>query len=286
MNRRTSDSDLGETKPALQSFQAALAAQPHWLYRTTEVVNAELIGGDSAAARATLDAAEAQTPDDLGTIESLGNDAMLVFDATAATALWNRALALAPHDPTVLDAAGEVAVAANDDVNAGVADFEGALRADPYDDEAAAFLMAIATDIQHNPQAGRQEITAAVLADLPQRSSPRRIPVIPDPAVAVAGDATIALAAVNASRAAAGLAPVRLDPRLSASALSHSFYWLFNYFAPSVVGLGIHLEDSVAMRVTRASIRGHARSRSTIRTSASARTSRTAERRTPQLPSG
>ncbi len=236
------DSDLGETKPALQAFQAALAAQPHWLYRTTEVVNAELIGGDSAAARATLDAAITQTPDDLGTIESLGNDALLVSDAVAATALWNRALALAPHDSTVLDAAGEVAVAANNDVNAGVADFEEALRANPYDDEAAAYLMAIATDIEHRPLLGRQEITAAVLADLPAGSAPRRIPVLPDPAAVVAGDATIALAAVNSARAAAGLAPVRLDSRLSASALSHSFYWLFNYFAPSVVGLGIHLE--------------------------------------------
>jgi hypothetical protein len=52
----------------------------------------------------------------------------------------------------------------------------------------------------------------------------------------------MALAAVNAARASAGLAAVRLDPRLSASALSHSFYWLFNYFDPSVSGLGIHLE--------------------------------------------
>jgi tetratricopeptide (TPR) repeat protein len=236
------DSDLGDNTLALQAFQAALAVQPHWLYRTTEVVNAELIGGDAAAATATLDAASAQTPDDLGTIESLGDDALLVGDATAATALWGRALALVPHDPTVLDAAGEVAVAANDDVNSGVADFEAALRVDPYDDEAAAYLMAVATDIEHNPQAGRQEITAAVLADLPSGSTPRRIPVIPDPAGVVAGDATIALAAVNAARHAAGLAPVRLDPRLSASALSHSFYWLFNYFAPSVDGLGIHLE--------------------------------------------
>ena len=236
------DSDLGDNALALKAFQAALAAQPHWLYRTTEVVNSELIGGDSAAARATLNAAVAQTPDDLGTIESLGNDALLVSAATAASALWSRALALAPHDPRVLDAAGEVAVAANDDVNGGVADFEAALRADPFDGEAAAYLMAIATGIEHDPQAGRQEIVDAVLAGLPAGVTPRRIPVIPDPAVTVAGDATIALAAVNAARAAAGLAPVHLDPRLSASALSHSFYWLYNYFAASVSGLGIHLE--------------------------------------------
>ncbi len=236
------DADLGNNVAALQAFQAALAAQPHWLYRTTEVVNSELIGGDTAAARATLDAASVQTPDDLSVVESLGNDAMLVSDATAASALWDRALALAPHDPTVLDAAGEVAVAAKDDVNAGVSAFEAALRVDPYDDEAAAYLMAIATGIEHNPQAGRQEIVAAVLANLPAGAAPRRIPAIPDPAATVAGDATLALAAVNTARAAAGLAPVSLDPQLSASANSHSFYWLFNYFAPSVSGLGIHLE--------------------------------------------
>ena len=236
------DSDLGDNVSALKAFRAALAVQPHWLYRTTEVVNSELIGGDSAGARATLDAATAQTPDDLGTIESLGNDALLVSDAKAASALWNRALALAPHDPTVLDAAGEVAVAANDDITAGVADFEAALRFDHYDGEAAAYLTAIATDIEHDPQAGHQEIVDAVLAGLPTGSGRRRIPVIPDPAAVAAGDATIALAAVNAARAAAGLAPVRLDARLSASALSHSFYWFFNYFAPSVTGLGIHLE--------------------------------------------
>lgn len=236
------DSDLGDNTLALKAFQAALAAQPHWLYRTTEVVNSELVGGDSAAARATLDVAAGQTPDDLGTIESLANDALLVSDGTAASALWGRALALAPHDPTVLDAAGEVAVAANNDVNGGVADFEAALRVDPLDGEAAAYLTAIATSIEHDPQAGRQEIVDAVLGGLPAGFAPRRVPVIPDPAITVARDATIAVAAVNAGRAAAGLAPVRLDPRLSASALSHSFYWLFNYFAPSVRGLGIHLE--------------------------------------------
>jgi tetratricopeptide (TPR) repeat protein len=240
--RANLDSDLGDNASALQAFQAALAAQPHWLYRTTEVVNAELISGDTAAARATLDAAATQTPDDLGTIENLGNDAMLVSDATAARALWDRALALAPHDPSVLDTAGEVAVAANDDANAGMADFEEALRIDPHDDDAAACLMAVATDIEHNPEVGRQDIVAAVLADLPQGSAPRRLPAIPNPAVTVANDATTALAAVNVARGAAGLAPVHIDPRLSASALSHSFYWLFNYFAPSVSGLGIHLE--------------------------------------------
>jgi tetratricopeptide (TPR) repeat protein len=241
--RANLDADLGENAMALQAFEAALAAQPGWLYRTTEVVNAELIGGDSAAARATLDAAAAQTPDDLRTLESLGNDAMLVSDATATRALWGRALALAPHDPVVLDAAGEVAVAVNHDVNAATADFEQTLRVDPYDPEAAAYLMAIATDIAHDPAAGRAEITAAVLADLPPGDTARRrLPVIPNPAVPVADDATIALAAVNAARHAAGLPPVHLDTRLSASALSHSFYWLFNYFAPGVTGLGIHYE--------------------------------------------
>lgn len=238
------DDDIGATSAAIQAFEAAVAAQPHWLYRTTEVVNAELIAGDTAAARSALNAAAAESPDDLGTIESLGNDAMFVADGDAASALWGRALTLAPDDPEVLDANGEVAVAVSNDVNSGIAYFEAALRADPYDDAAAAYLMAIATDITHTPSAGRAEIAAAVLGSLPDGSPPRHIPEIPNPAAQVATDAAVALAAVNAARADAGLPAVRLDPRLSASALSHSFYWLINYFAPSVAGLGIHLETA------------------------------------------
>ncbi|MGA7989764.1 MAG: CAP domain-containing protein [Candidatus Dormiibacterota bacterium] len=236
------DDDLGATATAVQAFEAALAAQPHWLYRTTEVVNAELTAGDLAAARTALDAAAAESPDDLGTIEGLGNDAMLVFDGDAAGALWARALALAPSDPKVLDANGEIAVAVRSDINMGISYFEAALRADRYDDTAAAYLMAIATDIRHAPATGRAEIITAVLGNLPPGVVARHIPMIPAPATLVATDAGVALAAVNAARAHAGLSAVRLDPRLSASALSHSFYWLFNYFAPSVAGLGIHME--------------------------------------------
>ncbi len=238
------DDDIGATAAAVQAFEAALAAQPHWLYRTTEVVNAELTAGDLAAARTALDAAAAESPDDLGTIEGLGNDAMLVSDAEAASALWARALTLAPDDPEVLDANGEIEVAVNHDVNSGIASFETAIRADPYDETAAAYLMAIATDITHMPSVGRSDIIAAVLGSLPAGGVPRHIPVIPNPAGQVATDADVALAAINAARADAGLPAVRLDTRLSGSALSHSFYWLFNYFAPSVAGLGIHMETA------------------------------------------
>jgi uncharacterized protein YkwD len=238
------DDDIGATAAAIPAFEAALGAQPHWLYRTIEVVNAELTAGDLAAARTALDAAAAESPDDLGTIESLGNDAMLVFDGDAASALWAHALTLAPDDPDVLDANGETEVAVKKDVNAGIASFEAALRANPYDVTAAAYLMAIATDITHAPATGRADIVTAVLAGLPSGVAPRHIPVIPNPASVVATDAGVALTAVNAARADAGLPAVRLDPRLSASALSHSYYWLFNYFAPSVAGLGIHLETA------------------------------------------
>jgi uncharacterized protein YkwD/Flp pilus assembly protein TadD len=238
------DADLGSTAAALTAFEAALAAQPHWLYRTTEVVNADLVDGETAAARSALDAAAAQTPDDLPTIESLGNDAMLIADSTAASALWAQALKLAPDDPEVLDANGEVAVAARGDVNSGVAFFEAALRASPHDAEAAAYIEAITTDIDHDPALGHADISAAVLANLSDGPAPRHNPAIPDPATTVNADAAVALAAVNAARSSAGLPAVQLDPRLSASALSHSFYWLFNYFAPSVTGLGIHLETA------------------------------------------
>jgi uncharacterized protein YkwD len=236
--------DSGDRAAAVAAFQAALTAQPHWLYRTIELVSAELAGGSTRAARAALDAAATETPDDLETIESLAGDAVFATDARAAGALWSRALALAPDDPRILDASGEVAVAARNDLNTGISLFARALRTDPHDAEAAACLLAIATVIEHDPARGRAEIAAAVLAGLPAGTLRRHLPAIPDPLQAVASDGQVALAAVNTARRAAGLPAVRLDPRLSASALSHSFYWVFNYFAPSASGLGIHLETA------------------------------------------
>jgi uncharacterized protein YkwD len=95
--------------------------------------------------------------------------------------------------------------------------------------------------VQNAPELGAQEIAQAVFANLPNLPLQRR-PGLPNPDAALAAAGLRALEAVNRTRTAAGLPAVRLDPSLSASATAHSFYWLFNGFASSVAGLGIHQE--------------------------------------------
>jgi len=63
-----------------------------------------------------------------------------------------------------------------------------------------------------------------------------------DPTAQQAADAARALDDVNRARAAAGLPPVKLDSHLNSSALSHSYFWLFNNLSDTVSGLGIHQE--------------------------------------------
>ena len=235
--------DSGNLDAQVAALQAALSAQPQWLYRTSELTDAELGAGRPEAARQTLESVIAQSPDDLETLEALGNDALFVGDAKAASAIWSKALALAPADSTLLDINADLSVAARNDINTAVRQFQLALQANPHDLVAAGYLMALARYVQHAPELGVQEITQAVLANL-SGMPPQRRPEIPNPDAALAGAAGRALSAVNSVRAAAGQPPVSLDANLSASATSHSFYWLFNNFAGSVAGLGIHQETA------------------------------------------
>jgi len=234
------DGDLGRRSDQVTALQAALRLQPGWLYRTAELVDAEVGANQLPTARQSLDAVVTGTPDDIETLQVLGNDALFVGDANAAVALWGRALSLAPNDASLLDVNGLVAVAAENDVNSAVRDFERALTANPQDRHAAAFLVALGRYVQRQPGAGYTEIAAARSAAAGPGSLRRPPQVNPDGAAAAA--AAQALARVNSARAAAGLAAVRLDLHLTASADSHAFYWLFNSFAPSISGLGIHLE--------------------------------------------
>ena len=236
----------GDTSAQIAAFTAARDKQPLWLYRSVELVDAEVAAGDRAAAARVLDAAAMLSPDDVETLRVLGEDAFFAGDAAAAAAIWAKAQALAPDDPQVLDMAGEAAVAATHDINAGIADFEAALTANRTDADAAAYLLALALYVQHDPLLGRTEIAAA--AEQPVAEARERAPAAPpDPASAWAAGAARALAAVNAARAAAGLGPVRLDSRLTSSATSHAYYWLFNVLSPAVVGLGIHSESRGAV---------------------------------------
>jgi tetratricopeptide (TPR) repeat protein len=232
--------DRGDDAGRRASFGAASAQQPGWLYRTAEVVDAMVGAGDTEAAVRLLEGAAGRAPDDPLVLRTLGQEALSTGDASLALDVWSRAAALAPRDPDILDGLGAVTVAAKADVNGAVAAFESALRADPRDLEAAGYLLALARYVQHDPAAGTREIAQAVAGAGPARGAAAVAP--PDPDAAQAADAERALGDVNAARGAAGLPPVHLDGRLSASARSHSYYWLFNNLSSTVSGLGIHME--------------------------------------------
>ena len=232
------DADAGAQAAQVAALQQARDLQPAWLYRSTELVNAELAAGDDAAARRDLEAAAATPTDDVEVLEALGNDALFVADGGVAQRLWSLAMTLSPTDAAILAVNGELAVAVNRDVNTAVSDFQAALAADPEDAASAAYLVALERYVQHQPGIARAEIAAAVEADVSPH--PLRPPPLPSPGASSAS--ARALAAINAARAAAGLAAVGIDDRLGASAEAHSFYWLFNNMSPSVVGLGVHEE--------------------------------------------
>jgi len=236
--------DRGDTAAQLDAFRSAAQAQPNWMYRTTELVDTLIGAKRQSEARQQLDSVIGLIPDDALTLTTLMDEALSTGDAPASAAIARRALAAAPSDPALFDRAGEVAVAANHDINGAVADFEHALQLNPTDAQAAGYLVALARYAQHDPAAGAAEIADALSATTRlggARGHPHGMPA-PDRTEAAA--AQRALDSVNAVRAAAGLPPVRLDSRLTQSAESHSYYWLFNNLSPTVADLGIHKETA------------------------------------------
>ena len=209
--------DSGRLADQVAALMPTVSLQPGWLYRTQELVAAEASTGQPDTARQTLDTAVATLPGDIDALEGVGYTAVSIGDAALARAVWERAVTVAPDDPSALQMAGEIQVAVNHDINAGVAAMQHALAVNPHDDVAAAYLTGLERFVLHAS-------------------------VSPDPSGSLASDARRALDAVNAARAQAGLPPVALDQRLSDSATSHSFYWLFNNLAATSQGLGIHQE--------------------------------------------
>jgi tetratricopeptide (TPR) repeat protein len=235
------DGDAGDVQLQIGALRSALALQPVWLYRTSELVSVEVQAGEDSAARAALDAVAGAVPDDLETVETLTGDAINAGDGAVALRMGQHAVNLAPGDPAVLDSAAELEVAVQRNVVAAVADLEQSLGVDPGDAQAAAYLVALARYVQHDPSLGVIELHDAWLRSAVPGTRFHG-PLIVDPDAPWLASAQRALADVNAARAEAGEYAVTLDPRLSASAESHSFYWLFNILSPGIAGLGVHQE--------------------------------------------
>lgn len=235
--------DLGAVPAEVSAFAAAAAIQPTWVERVLELASADIDAGDQAAARSTLGRAVSLAPDDGEVIKTIADEALVATDYGDAATATDRLVRLWPHDASALELGAQVAMAQRHDPEAARDLLRRALAAAPDDDRAAAYLVFLDRDVERDDALARADLVAATAAASGDSLGPmRRHLVVVDPDAVLAARAHQALAAVNATRARAGLPPVRLDERLSESAAAHSFYWLFNHASAAVVGLGIHQE--------------------------------------------
>jgi tetratricopeptide (TPR) repeat protein len=233
--------DRGDHLAQIDALILAEKEQPDWVERVVELAGALFDDNDVARAHTEFARALALRGGDVGMLVRLGGAAIVSGDYDDAATAFHRAAQVAPDDVAVLHGLAQVAMAHDGDPDAAAADLAAALRADPTDTQAAAYLLYIARDVWEDEARGRAMIAEAIAGASDVRPSPRRA-ALPDVDTLIAAHARRALAQVNKVRVAAGLAPVKLDDRLDAAAVAHSFYWLFNQARPSQQGLGIHGE--------------------------------------------
>jgi tetratricopeptide (TPR) repeat protein len=231
----------GNHSRALGAFQSAYQAQPQWVERLNELAGAFIDIDNLDGAREVLDRALALVPDDRSLLSQLGALSIQRGDYAAADRAYGALLRLAPDEPGVRLMNAQVAMAAHHDSGRARELLRQAVERDPGDSDAAAYLLFLDRNVEQDDALATRELAQAVAASADDVRPNRRV-APPHPDALLAAAARAALAAVNDARARAGLGPVRLDDRLSASAVAHCFYWLFNNAAPQVAGLGIHAE--------------------------------------------
>ena len=233
--------DRGDALAQIDALYGAEKVQPDWIERVVELAGALFDDDDVAKAHTEFARALTLRGDDVGMLVNLGASAIVAGDYDDASTAFHRAFSLAPDDIEVLHGQAQVAMAHDGDPDAAAGFLAAALRADPQDTEAAAYLLYIARDVWLDEARGQAMIGEAVAGGNGLRPPSHRI-APPDVDALIAARARRALAQVNAVRQRAGLPAVKLDDRLSSAAVTHSFYWLFNQARPSQKGLGIHGE--------------------------------------------
>jgi Flp pilus assembly protein TadD len=234
--------DGGDKAGELAADIAARDQQPGWVERSSELAGAYIDGDQLDAAHRVLEGALALAPADTQLLASLGSLALQQPDFASAEQAYMRLLALAPRDPSVLEAMAEVTMAVHRDSRGARQLLLRALAADPHDTAAVDFILRLARTVDGDEAVAREQIQDTIAA-VSGADGPRPRPlVVPNPDAERAAHGLVALAEVNRARAAAGVAPVILDPQLSQSAAAHCFYWLANNALPAVADLGIHRE--------------------------------------------
>src|SRR6202011_4815593 len=239
--------DRKDYTQALSHLKLAAAAQPKWVERLLELARFSIARQDLPGATQYLQRAATLKPDDAGLREQLGDVALFAYDYDVAKTAYQAALKLQPRSALDLKILGDIAVALDKDATTAAKDERAAIAAEPTDQEAGAFLVAVlrylAKDETAAVQAAKQTVApggassapAATYVDLDKAAVDRQ---------------AVALDTVNRYRRLAGLAPVTSSPVIHQSALAHAFYTFFNGALPSIRDLGIHKEEPTGQGYT------------------------------------
>jgi Tfp pilus assembly protein PilF len=238
--------DRKDYTQALNYLKLAAGAQPNWVERLLELARFSIGRQDLAGATQYLQRAATLSPDDAGLREQLGEVAIFAQDYDVAKTAYQAALRLQPRSAFDLKMLGDIAVALNKDTATASNDERAALAAQPTDQEAGAYLLAVVRYLVKDSSAAAQAAKSTVAAS----ASPGPAATYVDLDKAALDRQAAALTAVNQYRKLAGLGPVTSSSIVQQSALSHAFYTFFNGASPNIRDLGIHKEDSTGLGYT------------------------------------
>ncbi len=239
--------DKKDYPQALNHLKLAAGAQPKWVERLLELARFSIARQDLNAATDFLKRAATLSPDDAGLREQLGDVALFAQDYSVAKDAYEAALKLQPRSALDLKVLGDIAVALDKDPTTGAKDERAAIAAEPTDQEAGAYLVAVlrylAKDETAALQAARQTVApggagtapAATYVDLDKAAVDRQ---------------AVALDTVNRYRRLAGLTAVTSSTVVHESALAHAYYTFFNGELPGIRDLGIHKEEATGQGYT------------------------------------
>jgi len=233
--------DQKDYPQALNHLKLAAGAQPKWVERLLELARFSIARQDLNAATDFLKRAATLSPDDAGLREQLGDVALFAQDYSVAKAAYEAALKLQPRSALDLKVLGDIAVALDKDRTTAAKDERAAIAAEPTDQEAGAYLVAVLRYLAKDETAALQ---AAKQTVAPGGSSTAPATTFVDLDKAAVDREAVALDTVNRYRRLAGLTPVTSSGVIRQAALAHAFYTLFNGALPSIRDLGIHKEEA------------------------------------------
>src|SRR5438128_5287172 len=226
---------------ALNHLKLAAGAQPKWVERLLELARFSIGRQDLSAATQFLERAASLSPDDAGLREQLGDVALFAQDYKVAKRAYQAALKLQPRSALDLKVRGDIAVALDKDPTTAAKDERAAVAAQPTDQEAGAYLVAVLRYLVKDETAALQ---AAKQTVAPSGSGTAPASTYVDLDKAAVDRQSVALDTVNRYRRLAGLAPVTSSAVIHRAALAHAFYTFFNGTLPSIRDLGIHKEEA------------------------------------------